>query len=51
MERYPKNAHGAAVKCIACNAPTTVTVEGRYVCVECGGSPVRRRVLGAEVED
>lgn len=28
------------MKCIACNAPVTRTVEGGYVCVECGGSPI-----------
>ncbi len=36
MSRYPRAARGAAVKCIGCNAPTTQTTEGDYVCVSCG---------------
>lgn len=43
MSRYPRTARDAAVKCIGCNAPVVVTVDGRYVCVECGESPIQPR--------
>lgn len=43
MARYPRRAREAAIKCIACNAPVTTTVEGEYVCVDCGELPVKRR--------
>lgn len=43
MARYPRTVRDAAIKCVACNAPVTRTVADEYVCVECGGSPVRRR--------
>ncbi|MCH7661467.1 MAG: hypothetical protein IH933_13095 [Euryarchaeota archaeon] len=41
MDRYPREARSARIKCIACNAPVVRTVEGAYVCVDCGESPVR----------
>lgn len=41
MGRYPQEARSAAVKCISCNAPVVPTVDGSYVCVECGESPIR----------
>ena len=43
MDRYPREARDAQVKCIDCNAPVVTTVDGRYVCVGCGGSPVAPR--------
>lgn len=43
MGRYPREARDAQVKCIDCNAPVVTTVDGRYVCVDCGGSPVAPR--------
>ncbi len=41
MSRYPREARNARIKCIACNAPVVRTVEGEYVCVDCGESPIR----------
>ncbi|MDY6774707.1 MAG: hypothetical protein SV253_01235 [Halobacteria archaeon] len=38
--RYPRKARTARIKCISCNAPVTQTVEGSYVCVDCGESRV-----------
>ncbi|WP_458208915.1 hypothetical protein [Haladaptatus sp. NG-SE-30] len=43
MSRYPKPARAAAIKCIACNAPVTKTVDGSYACVGCGESPITPR--------
>lgn len=43
MTRYPREARGASIKCISCNAPVTQTVEGKYVCVKCGDEPVKTR--------
>ena len=43
MGRYPREARDAQVKCIDCNAPVVTTVDGRYVCVDCGGSPLASR--------
>ncbi|MFC6906142.1 hypothetical protein [Halalkalicoccus tibetensis] len=40
MGRYPREARSARIKCIACNAPVVRTVEGEYVCVDCGDTPV-----------
>ncbi|UPV98946.1 hypothetical protein M0R88_10440 [Halorussus gelatinilyticus] len=40
MARYPRTARDAALKCISCNAPVIQTVDDRYVCVECGESPI-----------
>ena len=40
MTRYPRAVRNAALKCISCNAPVTRTVDKRYVCVECGNSPL-----------
>ena len=50
MGRYPRSARNAAIKCIACNAPVTETVDGEYVCVDCGRSPVRPRNRENDVE-
>lgn len=36
MSRYPRSVRSSRVKCIPCNAPAAETVEGDYVCVECG---------------
>jgi DNA-directed RNA polymerase subunit RPC12/RpoP len=44
MSRYPRAARNAAIKCIACNAPVTETVDNEYVCVECGSAPIQKRV-------
>lgn len=41
MNRYPREVRSARIKCIACNAPVVRTVDGTYVCVDCGESPVR----------
>lgn len=40
MSRYPEEARQAVIKCIGCNAPVVKTVEGSFVCVECGESPI-----------
>lgn len=40
MARYPRTARDAALKCISCNAPVTRTVDDRYICVNCGDSPL-----------
>lgn len=49
MSRYPRAARGATIKCIGCNAPATETVDGAYVCVECGQPVVDRRPSGRTV--
>ena len=49
MGRYPREARDAQIKCIDCNAPVVTTVDGRYVCVGCGGSPLAPRG-GAELD-
>jgi glycosyltransferase involved in cell wall biosynthesis len=36
MERFPRAARNARIKCLQCNAPATETVDGKYVCVSCG---------------
>lgn len=41
MGRYPREVRDAQLKCIDCNAPVVRTVEGAYVCVSCGGSPIK----------
>ena len=46
MNRYPREARDALIKCIPCNAPVTETVEGKYVCVKCGRSPIVQRRAG-----
>jgi len=43
MSRYPRAARSAAIKCIPCNAPVTETVDGEYVCVQCGDAPITER--------
>ena len=43
MSRYPRAIRDARLKCIACNAPVAESVDGRYVCVECGESPIRSK--------
>jgi len=40
MGRYPKSVRDSAIKCISCNAPVAETVDGRYVCVDCGEEPI-----------
>lgn len=40
MSRYPRAARSARIKCIPCNAPVVETVDGRYVCVDCGTRPI-----------
>jgi hypothetical protein len=50
MSRYPRAAREAAIKCIPCNAPVTETVEGEYIPVECGDSPVTTRSRDAEAQ-
>lgn len=49
MSRYPKEARGAAVKCISCNAPVVPTVDGGYVCVDCGESPIATDGVASDV--
>lgn len=41
--RYPRPVRDARVKCILCNAPVAETVDGRYVCVECGNTAIGPR--------
>jgi hypothetical protein len=36
MSRYPRSVRSARAKCIPCNAPAAETVDGDYLCVECG---------------
>lgn len=40
MSRYPRTARNARMKCISCNAPVVETNDERFVCVDCGRSPV-----------
>ncbi len=40
MSRYPRPVRSSALKCIDCNAPVVETVDGGYVCVDCGESPI-----------
>lgn len=40
MDRYPRAARSARIKCVSCNAPVVETVDGGYACVGCGGSPI-----------
>lgn len=40
MSRYPREVRDALLKCIGCNAPVARTVDGRFVCVACGDSPI-----------
>lgn len=47
MSRYPTEVRQAAVKCISCNAPVVQTIDGTYVCVECGESPVQTSTVGS----
>jgi len=42
MGRYPRNARSARLKCIDCNAPVVETTDDRFVCVDCGSSPISR---------
>lgn len=41
MNRYPREARSAAIKCIDCNAPVVETVDEQFVCVGCGASPIQ----------
>ncbi|MFC7222231.1 hypothetical protein ACFQKF_03625 [Halalkalicoccus sp. GCM10025322] len=50
MSRYPREVRNARIKCIDCNAPVVRTADGRYVCVECGGSPLERHADVASVD-
>lgn len=50
MARYPRTARCARLKCVPCNAPVVETVEGRYVCVDCGSSPIVSNGGGAEAD-
>ncbi|MFB6165668.1 MAG: glycosyltransferase family 2 protein [Haloarculaceae archaeon] len=56
MSGYADSAKDAAVKCIGCNAPVTRTIDGEYVCVECGESLIshgrldRDQPRGTEIE-
>jgi glycosyltransferase involved in cell wall biosynthesis/predicted RNA-binding Zn-ribbon protein involved in translation (DUF1610 family) len=42
MSRYPRSARNAALKCIPCGAPLVETTDERFVCVECGETPVEK---------
>ncbi len=46
MGRYPRGVRNAGVKCISCNAPAAATIDGQYVCVECGNTPVQGSSTG-----
>ena len=48
MSRYPREARNARFKCVPCNAPVVRTVDGRYVCVDCGSSPITSNGTEAE---
>lgn len=48
MGRYPKSVRAAAIKCLSCNAPVVETVSERYVCIECGESPVQTGITDVE---
>lgn len=50
MGRYPRSARRARLKCIDCNAPVVETVDGEYVCVDCGESPIEPLPDGVSVE-
>lgn len=41
MNEYSREARVAVVKCIDCNAPVVRTIDGAFVCVDCGDSPIR----------
>lgn len=43
MTRYPRAARNAALKCVPCGAPLVRTTDDRYVCVECGETPIESR--------
>lgn len=43
MSRYPRAVRDARIKCLHCNAPVTETIDGRWVCVDCG-----RRVVDVQ---
>lgn len=45
MSRYPRSVRPAKFKCLSCNAPVTITVEGEHCCVECGRQVFRPRTL------
>lgn len=49
MDRYPKAARAAVIKCIDCNAPVVETVDQTYVCADCGQAPIRRQNEGVGV--
>lgn len=40
MRRVHRNAREARTKCIDCNKPVVRTVDGAFVCIQCGGSPI-----------
>jgi glycosyltransferase involved in cell wall biosynthesis/predicted RNA-binding Zn-ribbon protein involved in translation (DUF1610 family) len=42
MSRYPRPARNAALKCIPCGAPLVETTDERFVCVECGKTPIKK---------
>jgi len=44
MGRYPQAARCARIKCIECNAPVVETTESKYVCIECGETPLDARL-------
>ncbi|WP_226023021.1 hypothetical protein [Halomicrobium salinisoli] len=46
MSRYPRPVRSSALKCIDCNAPVVETVDGGYVCVDCGESPISADATG-----
>ena len=46
MGRYPREVRDAQLKCIDCNAPVVRTIEGEFVCVSCGESPIKAHGTG-----
>jgi predicted RNA-binding Zn-ribbon protein involved in translation (DUF1610 family) len=38
--RHPPPARSARIRCIECKAPVVRTVDDRFVCVDCGHSPI-----------
>jgi len=43
MSRYPRPIRSSRLKCLSCNAPAAETIDGTYVCVECGDA-----IIGAQ---
>jgi predicted RNA-binding Zn-ribbon protein involved in translation (DUF1610 family) len=40
MPRHPRLVRSARIRCIDCEGPVVRTVDDRFVCVDCGHSPI-----------